>query len=93
MTNGEPLVVRGAVKPVPTLGKPLPSVDLATGETVLAAVERSDVCVVPAAGVIAEAMVSWVLACAIIDKFGGDTMVEIGQRVQEYQDYVNHPTS
>jgi chorismate synthase len=92
MTNGEPLVVRGAVKPVPTLGKPLPSVDLATGETVLAAVERSDVCIVPAAGVIAEAMVSWVLACAIIDKFGGDTMIEIRQRVQEYRDYVNHPT-
>jgi chorismate synthase len=91
MTNGEPLVIRGAVKPVPTLGRPLPSVDLATGATVLAAVERSDVCIVPAAGVIAEAMVSWVLACAVIDKFGGDTVMEIEQRVQEYRDYVNHP--
>ncbi len=91
MTNGETLVIRGAVKPVPTLGKPLPSVDLATGESVLAAVERSDVCVVPAAGVIAEAMVAWVLACAVIDKFGGDTLIEIRQRVQEFKNYVNHP--
>ena len=91
MTNGEALVIRGAVKPVPTLGKPLPSVDLATGESVLAAVERSDVCVVPAAGVIAEAMVAWVLACAVIDKFGGDTLIEIRQRVQEYQELCQPP--
>ena len=82
--------MRGAVKPVPTLGKPLPSVDLATGESVVAAVERSDACIVPAAGVIAEAMVAWVLAGAFTDKFGGDTLEEIRGRVQEYQDYVNH---
>ena len=90
MTNGEPLVIRGAVKPVPTLGKPLPSVDLATGESVLATVERSDACIVPAAGVIAEAMVAWVLACSAIDKFGGDTLEEIRGRVREYRDYVNN---
>jgi chorismate synthase len=90
LSNGEPLVVRGAVKPVPTLGKPLPSIDLATGESTVAAVERSDACIVPAAGVIAEAMVAWVLAGAITDKFGGDTLIEIRQRVQEYQDYVKH---
>jgi chorismate synthase len=90
MSNGEPLVLRGVVKPVPTLGKPLPSVDLDTGESVPAAVERSDACVVPAAGVIAEAMVAWVLAGAITDKFGADTLEEIGGRWQEYQDYVNH---
>ncbi len=90
MTNGEPLVIRGAVKPVPTLGKPLPSVDLATGESVPATVERSDACIVPAAGVIAEAMVAWVLACAAIDKFGGDTLEEIRGRVREYRDYVKH---
>ena len=89
ITNGEPLVIRGAVKPVPTLGKPLPSIDLATGESVLAAVERSDVCIVPAAGVIAEAMVAWMLACAAIDKFGGDTLIEIRQRAQEYRDYIS----
>lgn len=89
MSNGEPLVMRGAVKPVPTLGKPLPSVDLDTGESVVAAVERSDACIVPAAGVIAEAMVAWVLAGAITDKFSGDTLEEISGRVQEYQDYVN----
>ncbi len=89
ISDGEPLVMRGAVKPVPTLGKPLPSVDLATGESVVAAVERSDACIVPAAGVIAEAMVAWVLAGAITDKFGGDTLEEIRGRVREYQDYVN----
>jgi chorismate synthase len=91
ITNGEPLVIRGVVKPVPTLGKPLPSVNLTTGENALAAVERGDTCIVPAAGVIAEAMVAWVLACAIIDKFGGDTLVEIRERTKEYQDYVNQP--
>jgi chorismate synthase len=89
ISNGEPLVVRGAVKPVPTLGRPLPSIDLATGESAAAAVERSDACILPAAGVIAEAMVAWVLACASLDKFGGDTLIEIRQRMQEYQDYIN----
>jgi chorismate synthase len=89
MTNGEPVVIRGAVKPVPTLGKPLPSVDLATGAGAPAAVERSDTCIVPAAGVIAEAMAAWVLACAVVDKFGGDTLAEIRQRLQEYRDYIN----
>jgi chorismate synthase len=89
ITNGEPLVIRGAVKPVPTLGNPLPSVDLTTGENAPAAVERGDTCIVPAAGVIAEAMVAWVLACAIVDKFGCDTLEEIEERVQVYQDHVN----
>jgi len=88
LTNGEPIMLRGAVKPVPTLVKPLPSIDLATGESVTAAVERSDVCVVPAAGVIAEAMAAWVLACAVMEKFGGDTLLEIGQRVREYQERI-----
>lgn len=89
MTNGEPVVVRGAVKPVPTLARPLSSVDLATGASVPAAVERGDACIVPAAGVVAEAMVAWVLACAAVDKFGGDTLTEIRQRLQEYRDYIN----
>jgi chorismate synthase len=88
MSNGEPLVIRGAVKPVPTLGQPLPSVDLVTKEGGLAAVERSDVCIVPAAGVIAEATVAWVLAEAFVAKFGGDTLEEIRGRLQEYRDYV-----
>ena len=74
MSTGEDIVLRGAVKPIPTLAHPLPSVDLDTGEEVLAHYERSDVCVVPAAGVVAEAMVAIVLADAWLEKFGGDTL-------------------
>ncbi|OAI39810.1 chorismate synthase [bacterium SCGC AG-212-C10] len=77
MTTGEDLVVRCAVKPIPTLAHPLPSVDLITGAEVLAHYERSDVCVVPAAGVVAEAMIAIVLADAWLEKFGGDTLPEI----------------
>jgi len=74
MSTGEAIVVRAAVKPIPTLAHPLPSVDLDTGEEVLAHYERSDVCVVPAAGVVAEAMMAIVLADAWLEKFGGDTL-------------------
>jgi chorismate synthase len=77
MSTGEEIIVRGAVKPIPTLAHPLPSVDLDTGEEVLAHYERSDVCVVPAAGVVAEAMVAIVLADAWLEKFGGDTLSEL----------------
>jgi chorismate synthase len=74
VTNGAPLVVRAAAKPISTLIKPLPSIDYATRERVLAHVERSDVCVVPAAGVVGEAMVALVLADALRIKFGGDSL-------------------
>jgi len=74
MSTGETIIVRAAVKPIPTLAHPLPSVDLDTGEEVLAHYERSDVCVVPAAGVVAEAMMAIVLADAWLEKFGGDTL-------------------
>src|SRR5947199_154025 len=78
ITNGEPVVVRVGVKPIPTLAHPLPSVDLATGENIdQSRYERSDVCVVPAAGVVGEAMVAIVLTEAILEKFGGDSMEEI----------------
>jgi chorismate synthase len=78
ITNGEPLVVRVGVKPIPTLAHPLPSVDLATGENVdQSRYERSDVCVVPAAGVVGEAMMAIVLTEAMLEKFGGDSMEEI----------------
>jgi chorismate synthase len=77
MTNGEDVVVRGYLKPISTLRRPLQSVDLVTKETVKAAYERSDVCVVPAAGVIGEAMVALVLAGAMREKFGGDTLEEV----------------
>ena len=84
ITNGEPIVVKAVVKPIPTLGKPLPSEDLKTGETVKAHSERSDVCVVPAAGVIGEAMLAIVLADAILEKFGGDHLKETLRNYRGY---------
>jgi chorismate synthase len=78
VSNGEPIVVRGAVKPISTLARPLPSADLLTGEPVEKAhYERSDISVVPAAGVVGEAMVMLVLAQAVLEKTGGDSMAEI----------------
>ena len=85
MTNGEPLVVRAALKPISTLARPLASADLATGERVEAHYERSDVCIVPVAGVIAEAMVAIVLAGAMLEKFGGD---HIDETLRNYRAYV-----
>ncbi|MDP7240218.1 MAG: chorismate synthase [Dehalococcoidia bacterium] len=76
MSNGQEIVMRCAVKPIPTLANPLPSVDLLTGREVQAHHERSDVCAVPSAGVVAEAMVALVLAGAFLDKFGGDSLEE-----------------
>lgn len=83
-STGEDIIVRAAVKPIPTLAHPLPSVDLDTGEEVLAHYERSDVCVVPAAGVVAEAMVAIVLADAWLEKFGGDTLSETAANYERY---------
>jgi len=84
ITNGEDLLVRGFLKPISTLRRPLESVDLATREPALAAYERSDVCVVPAAGVIAEAMVALVLAQAFLEKFGGDSLGETKRNFEGY---------
>jgi chorismate synthase len=86
MSNGEPIVVRAAVKPIPTLIHPLPSVDLRTGRAVEAHIERSDICVVPAAGVIGEAMLALVLANSMLEKFGGDN---IRETLLNYQNYLN----
>lgn len=88
VTNGEPLILRAVVKPVPTLGEPLPSVDFRTKRDVAAAVERSDVCVVPSAAVVGEAMAAWVLADAVLEKFGGDTLEEIRISWREYLAYL-----
>ena len=85
MTTGEPLVLRAAVKPIPTLAHPLPSVDLRTGGEVTAHYERSDVCVVPAAGVVAEAMVSLIVADAFLEKFGGDTLDDLRAAYEHYR--------
>jgi chorismate synthase len=84
MTNGMPVVVRMAMKPIPTLANPLPSVNLDTGEQVQAHYERSDVCVVPAAGVVGEAMVALVLANAFLEKFGGDGVAETRRNYEAY---------
>jgi chorismate synthase len=84
ITNGQEIVVRGLLKPISTLRKPLESVDLETKETALAAYERSDVCVVPAAGVIGEAMVALTLAQAFLDKFGGDSLKETRRNFDGY---------
>ncbi len=84
MTNGEPLVVRAAMKPLSTLPAPLRSVDLRTKEPTEAAVVRGDVCAVPAAGVVGEAMVAFVLADAFLEKFGGDTMAQIRQGYERF---------
>jgi chorismate synthase len=72
MTTGDPLIIRGAMKPLPTLTKPLRSVDIATKEPAQALRERTDSCTVPAAGVVGEAMIALVLASAVREKFGGD---------------------
>ena len=84
ISNGEDIVVRVAVKPIATLAHPLPSADLDTGERVEAHYERSDVCVVPAAGVIVEAMLALVLADALLEKFGGDRLSETRDNMQRF---------
>jgi chorismate synthase len=88
MTNGEPIVIRGAMKPIPTLYKPLQSVDLQSKLPFQAAVERSDVCAVPAAAVVAEAVVAIEIAAAMLEKFGGDSMEEIQTNLAAYRHHV-----
>ncbi|MDT0123549.1 chorismate synthase [Paenibacillus sp. RRE4] len=85
MTNGMPVVVRGVMKPIPTLYKPLQSVDIDTKEAFSAQVERSDACAVPAASVVMEHVVAWEVAKAFLEKFGGDSMEEIRANVASYQ--------
>ena len=90
ITNGEDILVRGMLKPISTLRRPLESVDLATRDAALAAYERSDVCVVPAAGVIGEAMVAIVLAQAFLEKFGGDSLSETRRNYEGYKEQVKN---
>lgn len=90
MTNGQDILVRGFLKPISTLRRPLESVDLPTRDPALAAYERSDVCVVPAAGVIGEAMVAIVLAQAFLEKFGGDSLTETKRNYRGYLEQVNN---
>ncbi len=88
MTNGQPLVVRAAMKPISTVPRALKTVDMATGDAATAIHQRSDVCAVPAGGVVAEAMVALVLARAVVEKFGGDSIEEMQRNISQYQQYV-----
>ncbi len=88
VTNGEPLVLRAVMKPIPTLYKPLQSVDLQTKDSYQAAVERSDVCAVPAAAVVGEAVVAFEIARAMAEKFGGDSLAEMKRNYDSYIEYV-----
>jgi chorismate synthase len=90
MSTGEPLRVRVAFKPLSTLMRPLRSVDINTKEAVEATIERSDVCAIPAAAVIAESAVAFVLAQAFLEKFGGDSLVEIQRNYAGYLEQVRH---
>jgi chorismate synthase len=77
ISNGESIVVRAAMKPIATLYKPLASVDLQTKEPFAASIERSDICAVPAASIVGEAVVAYTIAQAFLEKFGGDSMTEV----------------
>jgi chorismate synthase len=88
ISNGEDIIVRGYLKPISTLRRPLGSVSFSTRETTKAAYERSDVCVVPAAGVAAEAMVAFVMAKLVLEKFGGDSAGELSRNYQGYLEQI-----
>ena len=88
ITTGEPLVVRVAMKPISTLMRPLGTVDVATGAAASATAERSDVTAVPAMGVIAEAMLALVLADAMLEKFGGDSLPEVQRNLDGYLSHI-----
>jgi chorismate synthase len=85
ITNGQDIVVRGFLKPISTLRRPLLTADLNSKEAVKAAYERSDVCVVPSAGVVGEAMVAFTLAAAFLEKFGGDSLEETRRNFEGYE--------
>lgn len=89
ISNGSSIVVRAAMKPIPTLRKPLRSVDMKTKEEFEAQKERSDVCAVPSASIVAENILAWILANEIMIKFGGDSIEEVKDNYNRYIDYVN----
>jgi chorismate synthase len=91
MSTGAPLRVRAAMKPISTVPRALDTVDVATGEPAVAINQRSDVCAVPAAGVVAEAMVALVLADAAVEKFGGDSVTETRRNLQAYLAAIPEP--
>jgi chorismate synthase len=89
ITTGAPLVLRAAMKPISTLMRPLRTVDLRSGERGDAVRERSDVCALPAAGVVGEAMVALVLADAVLEKFGGDSVGELQRNLEGYLEQIH----
>lgn len=88
VTNGQAVVVRAAMKPIPTLLSPLPSIDLVSKSVTVATVERSDVCAIFAAEVVGESVLAWELASALLEKFGADSLIELEARVGQWRDYV-----
>ncbi|APT92445.1 chorismate synthase [Corynebacterium phocae] len=93
MTNGQDLRLRAAMKPISTVPRALKTVDMSTGAAATAIHQRSDVCAVPAGGVVAEAMVALVLARAVLEKFGGDSLAETKRNAESYLDYVSYRLS
>ncbi len=90
MSTGEPMQMRVAFKPLSTLMRPLRSVDIKTKAEAVGTIERSDVCAIPAAAVIAETVVAFELASAFLDKFGGDSLAEITRNYQGYLEQVRN---
>ena len=91
MTHGAPVVVRAVMKPISTLSRPLASVDVVTGEARAAFKERSDICAVAAAAVIGEAALAFVLAQALLEKFGGDSLDHLEAAVERYRAEIARP--
>lgn len=87
MTTGMPIIVRGVMKPIPTLYKPLNSVDIETKEPFQASIERSDSCAVPAASIVAEHVVAWEVANALLDQFDADQMPRLIDNLKNYMNY------
>lgn len=92
ISNGEPIVVRAAMKPIPTLYKPLPSVDVVSREPYLATIERSDACAAPAAAVVGENAVAWVLAQALVERFAGDSLTQMRAHYEADQARIDERT-
>ena len=90
MSNGEPIILRAVMKPIPTLYKPLRSIDIKTKRSFQASVERSDICAVPAASVVGEAVVAFEIANAFIEKFGGDSINEVKRNYKGYMEYLRN---
>jgi chorismate synthase len=88
VTTGAPLQLRAFMKPIPTMTTPLPTVDIETHEATLARYERSDVCAVPAAAVVGEAVVAWELCAAFLEKFGGDSVADVERALLAYAERI-----